>query len=79
VKFARLNLHADSYPLTNAFDLIFCRNVLIYFDQLSKQKVISGLVSHLAQDGLLFVGHSENLYGITSELKRSMPAVYARN
>lgn len=79
VKFARLNLHADSYPLTSAFDLIFCRNVLIYFDQKSKKKVISGLVNHLADDGLLFVGHSENLYGVTSDLKRSMPAVYARS
>jgi len=79
VRFARLNLHANSYPIPTDYDLIFCRNVLIYFDQLSKQKVISGLVNHLAGDGLLFVGHSENLYGITSDLKRSMPAVYARN
>jgi len=77
VKFARVNLHADSYPLQGFFDLIFCRNVLIYFDQKSKEKVISGIVRHLSPSGLLFVGHSENLGGISPNLRTVAPTVYA--
>src|SRR5271169_831905 len=77
VRFARVNLHADSYPLQGFFDLIFCRNVLIYFDQNSKAKVINAIVRHLSPSGLLFVGHSENLGGISSNLRTVAPTVYA--
>jgi chemotaxis protein methyltransferase CheR len=77
VRFSRVNLSADSYPIDGVFDLIFCRNVLIYFDQQSKQKVISGLLGHLASSGLLFVGHSEHLGGVAPGLKSVAPTVYA--
>jgi chemotaxis protein methyltransferase CheR len=77
VRFARVNLNAASYPITGNFDLIFCRNVLIYFDQESKQTVVNGLVRHLSPKGLLFVGHSENLNGIASGIKSVVPTVYA--
>lgn len=77
VRFARVNLHADSYPLQGFFDLILCRNVLIYFDQKSKEKVISGIVRHLSPSGLLFVGHSENLGGMSPNLRTVAPTVYA--
>ena len=77
VRFARVNLHADSYPLQGSFDLIFCRNVLIYFDQKSKEKVIHGIVRHLSPLGLLFVGHSENLSGTSTNLKTVAPTVYS--
>jgi len=77
VTFARVNLHADSYPIQGFFDLILCRNVLIYFDQKSKEKVISGIVRHLSPSGLLFVGHSENLGGISPNLRTVAPTVYA--
>jgi len=76
VRFARINLFADSYPVQGTFDLIFCRNVLIYFDDRSKQKVVAGLVRHLSPSGLLFVGHSEHLHGISRELKLVAPTVY---
>ena len=77
VRFARVNLHADSYPILGSFDLIFCRNVLIYFDQESKTKVIDGIVRHLCPSGLLFVGHSEHLGGIAPGLKTVAPTVHA--
>ena len=77
VRFARVNLHADSYPLQGFFDLILCRNVLIYFDQKSKEKVIGGIVRHLSPSGLLFVGHSENLGGISPNLRTVAPTAYA--
>ena len=77
VRFARLNLHADSYPVFGSFDLIFCRNVLIYFDQESKTKVIAGILRHLSPSGLLFVGHSEHLGGIAPNLKTVAPTIHA--
>jgi len=76
VRFARVNLHADSYPVVGLFDLIFCRNVLIYFDQESKEKVIDGIVRHLSPSGLLFVGHSEHLGGIAPSLKTVAPTIH---
>jgi chemotaxis protein methyltransferase CheR len=77
VRFARVNLHADSYPVQGHFDLIFCRNVLIYFDQKSKEKVINGILRHLSPSGFLFVGHSEHLGGISPNLKNVAPTVHA--
>lgn len=77
VRFARVNLHAESYPILGSFDLIFCRNVLIYFDQKSKEKVISGIVRHLAPAGLLIVGHSEHLGSISPNLKTVAPTIHA--
>lgn len=77
VRFARVNLHADSYPVTGLFDMIFCRNVLIYFDQRSKEKVITGILRHLAPAGMLFVGHSEHMGSIVPGLKPIAPTVYS--
>lgn len=77
VRFARINLSADSYPVQGNFDLIFCRNVLIYFDDRSKQKVVGGLLRHLSLAGLLFVGHSEHLFGISRDIRLVAPTVYA--
>src|SRR5579863_7859787 len=77
VRFARVNLHADSYPILGSFDLIFCRNVLIYFDQESKVKVIAGILRHLSPSGLLFVGHSEHLGQIAPNLRTIAPTIHA--
>jgi chemotaxis protein methyltransferase CheR len=77
VRFARVNLHADSYPILGTFDLIFCRNVLIYFDQKSKEKVIAGILRHLSPSGLVVVGHSEHLGSISPHLKTVAPTIYS--
>ena len=77
VRFARVNLNADSYPIMDSFDLIFCRNVLIYFDQESKEKAIGGILRHLSPSGLLVVGHSEHLGGIAPNLKTIAPTIHA--
>lgn len=76
VRFARVNLHADSYPMIGCFDLIFCRNVLIYFDQRSKEKVIAGILQHLSPAGFLIVGHSEHLGSTSTGLRAVAPTVY---
>jgi chemotaxis protein methyltransferase CheR len=77
VRFARLNLLAQPYPFTGLFDLVFCRNVLIYFDQDSKQRAVENMAHHLSPQGLLFVGHSENLNRVTARLKNVAPTIYS--
>ena len=64
VRFEHLNLNDPSYELAGSFELVFCRNVLIYFDAESKERVIRRLVNRLAPDGLLFLGHAETLSGV---------------
>ena len=76
VRFARLNLSHDPLPVHGEFDAIFCRNVLIYFDMQSKTKVVKGLMQHLSPNGLLFVGHSESLTGVTTKMKTLAPTIY---
>jgi chemotaxis protein methyltransferase CheR len=78
IRFAALNLNADRYPVAGAFDLIFCRNVLIYFDAESKAAVIERLRERLEPEGHLFLGHAEGLGRATVGVKAVAPNVYAR-
>jgi chemotaxis protein methyltransferase CheR len=78
VDFQRLNLAQGPYPPEKHFDVIFCRNVLIYFDLQAKQKAVEHLTRCLAQNGLFFVGQAENLSSMNSQLRSLVPAVYAR-
>lgn len=63
VQFMRLNLMDGSYPLDRDIDVIFCRNVLIYFDAAHQRAVIQRLAGHLRPGGFLFVGHSDCICG----------------
>jgi chemotaxis protein methyltransferase CheR len=76
VRFATLNLNDAIYPVGGPYDLIFCRNVLIYFDAELRARVVKQLAGHLAPDGHLFVGHAESLHGLT-ELGCVCPTIYA--
>jgi chemotaxis protein methyltransferase CheR len=76
VRFAQVNLHHESYPLPGKFDLVFCRNVLIYFDAESKRRVIERLLARLAPGGILFLGHSESLTG-WDNVRAVGPTAYA--
>jgi chemotaxis protein methyltransferase CheR len=78
VDFQKLNLSQGPFPHGQRFDVIFCRNVLIYFALESKQKVIEDLTRCLAPNGLFFVGQAENLSSVNSELRSLAPAIYAR-
>ncbi|RJS95185.1 CheR family methyltransferase [Salinisphaera sp. Q1T1-3] len=60
VRFAPLNLVSDHWPLRGPYDAIFCRNLMIYFDKPTQQRVLQRFADHLKPDGLLFAGHSEN-------------------
>ena len=66
LSFFRLNLMDGSYPVDRAVDVIFCRNILIYFDNKTQEQVIDRLVRHLRPGGYLFLGHTEGLSGKSS-------------
>lgn len=76
VRFERLNLNGASYEVQGTFDLILCRNVLIYFDAEGKHRVIGRLLDHLAPAGFFLVGHAESLNGITDRVRAVIPSVY---
>ncbi len=61
---ARLNLMDDQYPADRDFDVIFLRNVLIYFDKPTQAKVLQNLCDHLSPGGYLILGHSESIVGV---------------
>lgn len=61
---ARLNLMDEAYPVGEDFDLIMCRNVMIYFDRPTQAKVLTRLCDRLKPGGYLFIGHSESITGI---------------
>ncbi len=76
IRFERINLAMEDYPVTGQFDLIFCRNVLIYFDPRLRVLVVHRLMEYLAPAGYLFVGHAESLSDVTNRLRSVIPAVY---
>ena len=78
VSFKRFNLIQDRYPAAESFDIIFCRNVLIYFDRETQVKVIRNLTKCLKLGGYLFLGHSESLMGIDMPLKQRIHTAYQK-
>lgn len=78
VQFHHLNLLEPPYPFTQPFQVIFCRNVMIYFDRPTQEALVSHLAEKLVPGGYLFVGHSESLSGIKHSLKLVQPAVYLK-
>lgn len=76
VRFFRMNLNEPAYPLTGKFEMIFCRNVLIYFDQRGRERVVRRLASFLSPDGYLFLGHAESLHAMSDRLRSIIPTVY---
>jgi len=76
VRFSRLNLNDQSYPLRGSFDLIFCRNVLIYFDLETRARITGQLLRYLAPGGYFFLGHAEGLHSRHEGLRSVLPTVY---
>jgi chemotaxis protein methyltransferase CheR len=77
IDFARVNLNDAASGVTGKFDLIFCRNVLIYFDDASKARVLDRLLSHLAPSGFIFLGHAESLSRWSDRVRSVGPTIYA--
>jgi len=79
VEFARLNFMDADFGLTQKADAIFCRNVIIYFDRGTQEKILQKLAAHLAPRGYFFVGHSESLHGMDLPLSAVAPALYRKD
>ena len=78
VNFMQINLN-EPLPKLGEFDVVFLRNVMIYFDLEMKRRVVSRVSSLLRPGGYLLIGHSESLNGITDQLVSAMPAVYRKS
>lgn len=76
VRFRRFNLMAEAYPFSRKFDIVFCRNVMIYFDPEGRGHVVRQIARHLTPEGYLVIGHSENLLGIEHPLVSAGPTLY---
>jgi len=77
VTFRRLNL-VEPLSWPRPFPVIFCRNVMIYFDRATQERVVQQLAAHLEPGGYLFVGHAESLTGVSHSLEYVRPAVYRK-
>lgn len=78
VDFQRLNFMDSVYPVDKIFDIIFCRNVLIYFDKETQQQVITKLASKLRNDGWFFLGHSESITNMKVPLRQIRPTIFRK-
>jgi chemotaxis protein methyltransferase CheR len=78
VTFGRLNFLDENYGFNVPFDIIFCRNVIIYFDRENQQRILSKVCRHLVAGGYLFTGHSETLHGMKLPIKPLAPSVYRK-
>ncbi len=77
ITFKALNL-LGAWPMKGPFDMIFCRNVVIYFDQPTKRALFDRFADILKPDGLLFIGHSESLFKVTKRFRMVGQSVYQR-
>ena len=79
VRFRVLNLMGD-WPMQRPFDVIFCRNVMIYFDTPTKERLVERFARQLAPGGFLYIGHSERVSGPANALLEPVgPTIYQRS
>ncbi|MBB3164768.1 chemotaxis protein methyltransferase CheR [Rhizobium laguerreae] len=79
IGFARMNLMDEKYPIGEPMHVIFCRNVLIYFDKQTQAGVLNRLCDCLAKGGYMFIGHSESITGFDLPLKQVSNTVFQRS
>ncbi len=78
IAFARFNLMSERFPFRHGFDYIFCRNVMIYFDRPTQERLVARFAAHLRPGGYLLIGHSESLNSIQHSLSYTQPTIYQR-
>lgn len=78
VRFARLNFRHPPYPVPDGLDVVFCRNVLIYFDREFQRQLLLRLCEHLAPGGYLFLGHTESVHGMGLPVVGLGSSIYRR-
>lgn len=77
IAFNHLNL-LDNWPISGKFDIIFCRNVVIYFDKETQDRLFNKLADHLEDNGILYIGHSEHLHEIGERFRLVGKTTYQR-
>jgi chemotaxis protein methyltransferase CheR len=78
VKFRNLNLMDTRFPVDRDVDVIFLRNILIYFDPATKEQVVERLAGHLRPGGILLVGHAESMVVRSSALRQVKPTIFQK-
>ena len=78
VRYQRLNFMDSTYNISDTFDVVFCRNVLIYFNRETQENVIGKLCTKLKSGGYLFIGHSESIMNMQLPLKQIKPTIFQR-
>jgi chemotaxis protein methyltransferase CheR len=76
--FRRLNFLDEDYGIKEKFDVVFFRNVIIYFDKENQKKVLTKICGHLVEGGYLFMGHAETLHSLGLPLRLVSPSVYVK-
>lgn len=77
IVFKKLNL-LERWPMKGPFDVIFCRNVVIYFDKPTQRRLFERFADLLADDGFLYIGHAENLFNVTDRFKLIGQTIYRK-
>lgn len=77
VRFQRLNF-VEPFSFSEEFDIVFCRNVMIYFDKETQERLVNRFYEVMGNTGFLFIGHSESLTGITHRFRYVRPSVYKK-
>lgn len=78
ITFRRLNLMNSTFPFSGTFDVIFCRNVMIYFDKTTQEALVNKFYRYLSKGGYLFIGHSESLNSLNTPFQFVKPTIYVR-
>ena len=76
--FRRLNLAEPPFPMKGPLDAVFCRNVMIYFDDAVRRRLLADVYRLLRGDGFLLVGHTESLAGMVSDFRTVRPSIYRK-
>lgn len=76
LSFQKVNLMDDKYALPKDFDVVFCRNVMIYFDKQTQLNILEKIICHMNRSGLYYAGHSENFSHVSALLKPLGQTVY---
>lgn len=78
VNFKRVNFMDDDFGLRERMDVVFMRNVLIYFERPKQERIINRVCAHMKRGAYLFIGHSETLYNVDAPIEPVRPTVYKR-
>ena len=78
VRYRRINLMDEAFPVKEPLDLIFCRNVMIYFDRPTQAQLVTKFYRYLKPGGYLFIGHSESLQRLDQPFKAIAPTIYQK-